>query len=125
MEGNYQSRAEMAIAAMLRQYSVSFRHEYPMAVQDRGRLRLWYPDFVLPEQGVVIEYNGLPEKPECRERQEHKRFVFAEMGLPALFLEPSDLRGRYAERILNWMESVQEKRLGKVRQAQAVSQRQF
>jgi hypothetical protein len=125
MEGNYQSRAETAIAAMLRQYSMSFRYEHPMAVMDRGRLRLWYPDFLLPEQGVIIEYNGLPEKPECRERQEHKRLVFAEMGLPALFLEPPDLHGQYAERVLNWMESVQEKRLGKMRQAQNMVRRSF
>ena len=124
MERQYASKAEVAIAGMFTHYGIGFRSEYPIAVVDRGRTRLWYSDVWVPEHGVIIEYNGMPENPECRARQEHKQLVYAELGLPALFLEPTDLRGCWPGKVLDWMEATQRSRLSKLRHARS-NGRQF
>jgi len=124
MERPYASKAEAAIAGMFTHHGIGFRYEYPIAVLDRGRTRLWYPDVWVPEHGVIIEYNGMPENAECRARQEHKKLVYAEVGLPALFLEPTDLRGYWAGNVLDWMEATQRSRLSRLRHARSYG-RQF
>ena len=32
---------------------------YPLAIMDREKVRIWYPDFRLPEYGTIIEYFGM------------------------------------------------------------------
>lgn len=125
MEGPYRSRREADIAGMFKRYCLSFRHEYPLAVLDRGQMRCWYPDFLLPEQGVIVEYNGMPANPECSARAEHKKRVYAELGLPALLLEPEDFKGYWPERVLSWLEAVQQKRMGQLNNARGPGSRAF
>ncbi len=33
--------------------------EMPLAIVDRGKTKIWYPDFRLPEYGMIIEYFGI------------------------------------------------------------------
>jgi len=115
----YRSKRETAIAGMLRRYSLSFRYEYPLAVRDNGKTKVWHPDFFLPGQGVLVEYCGVNGNPDYDARREHKKSVYAEMGLPALFLMEDDLSGFWPARILRWMENVQADRLKRVRSARS------
>ena len=110
-EDHFRSKKESELAGMLRRYALNFRHEYPVAIADRGQLRLYYPDFSLPAQGVIIEYSGLQGSAEYDRRTEHKRRVYSELGMPVLFLAPDDFKGYWPSRILDWMESVQLHRL--------------
>ena len=116
-EEQYRSRREGEIAGMLRRYSLSFKHEHPLAVKDRGRVRIWYPDILLPEQGVLVEYCGLNGNSDYDAGIEHKKEAYSRLGLPVLFLEPDDMKGYWPARILGWMEDIQSDRLKRVRSA--------
>ncbi len=116
-QDHYRSRKEGEIAGMLRRYSLNFRHEYPLAVLDREQLRLWYPDFLLPDQGVIIEYCGMQGSEAYDQGCLHKKEVLRQLGLQALFLEPADLHGYWPDRILEWVEGVQMRRLDGLRTA--------
>jgi len=42
---SYKSWGEEQIARLLDRYGTSYQYEYPVAVVDRGKTRIWYPDF--------------------------------------------------------------------------------
>jgi hypothetical protein len=48
----YRSKPELQIARLLEQNSIAYKYEHPMAVVDRGKTKIWYPDFYLPEYGM-------------------------------------------------------------------------
>ena len=113
----YRSRRESEIAGMLKRHGLGFKYEHPFAVVDRGRVRVWYPDFFLPEEGALIEYCGLNGHSDYDAGIEHKKKVYSRLGLPCLFLGPDNMKGYWPARILGWIEDVQADRLSKVRLA--------
>ena len=108
---------------MLRRYSLDFKYEYPLAIIDRGRTRLWYPDYALPQQGVSIEYCGVNGNSEYDARVEHKKLVYSELGIPALFLVEEELKGCWPHKILDWLERVQADRLEQIRTTRRASRK--
>jgi hypothetical protein len=89
---------------MLDRYGVPFYHEQPTVVYDRGRYRIWHPDFTLPEQkGLVVEYAGMMDIPDYARGIRHKREAYRANGIAALFLYPADLAGS------GWDEKVYQK----------------
>jgi hypothetical protein len=71
-------------------------------VLDRGRYRLWHPDFTLPQYDwMVVEYAGMPDVPDYAAGIRHKQEVYRINGIPAFFLYPRDLQGpAWPERIV-------------------------
>ncbi|MFC1806125.1 hypothetical protein ACFL09_04005, partial [Planctomycetota bacterium] len=93
LEPPYLSRGEVQVGRLLDRYGIPFFYEYPVLVLDRGRHRVWHPDFVLPSYGgLIVEYAGMPDVPEYMAGIRYKERVFRENGVPALFLYPWDLR---------------------------------
>lgn len=79
---NYQSKGEFEIAKFLDEMNIEFEYEFPIAVIDEGKVKVWYPDFYLKEYQVVIEYFGMYEHNESyRENAEHKKKVFQNCGI--------------------------------------------
>jgi hypothetical protein len=79
----------------LDRYGIPFFYELPTAVVSRGRRRTWHPDFTLPGYGdLIIEYAGMPDRPEYVAGLSRKRIVYAANHLPALFIYPRDIHGR-------------------------------
>jgi hypothetical protein len=72
----YKSKAEVQIARMFERNNIAYRYEYPVAVVDRGRTRLWYPDFYLPDYAVIIEYFGVNGDTSYDNRTKHKIEVY-------------------------------------------------
>lgn len=88
----YRSRGEATIAEMLEAYGIPFLYELPRLVHDRGRYRVWHPDFSLPEHaGTIIEYAGMMDVPDYRAGVQHKQQAYAANHIPALFVYPEDL----------------------------------
>ena len=52
------SEGERRIADFLDHYGIEYIYEAPTAVTQRNKVRIWYPDFYLPEYGLYIEYYG-------------------------------------------------------------------
>jgi hypothetical protein len=100
-EPPYRSRGEAQVGRLLDRYGIPFFYEMPAVVFDRRRHRTWHPDFTLPYQnGLIVEYAGMPDVAEYMRGIRHKERVYGQNGLPAVFLYPHDLHGP------NWPERV-------------------
>jgi len=76
VERVYKSKAEAQIARFLKRSNIAYKYEYPLAVVDRGKTRVWYPDFYLPEYSMIIEYFGFNGKRDYDEQTRHKKAVY-------------------------------------------------
>ena len=107
----YRSRGEEQIARLLEREGVAYQYEHPLAVVDRGKLRVYYPDFRLPEYGLIIEYFGLNGDAGYNERTRHKMEVYRDNGIEGLFLTENSLKGDWPTSILEQIEGVLRERL--------------
>jgi hypothetical protein len=105
------SKPELQIARLLEQNSIAYKYEHPMAVVDRGKTKIWYPDFYLPEYGMIIEYFGINGNPDYDERTRHKTGVYKENGIEGLFLNERSLKGDWATKIMDGIEDILKSRL--------------
>ncbi|MCC6487749.1 MAG: hypothetical protein IT364_09635 [Candidatus Hydrogenedentes bacterium] len=105
------SAGEKQIARALAGYNVRFLYEHPVAVVDRGRIRLWYPDFWLPNYCIALEYVGIEHHNEYTPGAERRKAVFEEAGIPYMTVQKSDLHGPWPKRILEQIHGVLEERL--------------
>ena len=93
-EPSYKSRGEAQIGRLLDRYGLPFFYEQQTMVLDRGRYRIWRPDFTLPYlNGQVLEYAGMPDVPAYMAGIRHKQRTYALNEIPALFVFPGDLQG--------------------------------
>jgi len=107
----YRSRAEVRIAAVLDQEGIAYRYEHPLAVVDQGKTRIWYPDFYLPEYGMILEYFGVHGDVGYDRRTGHKMKVYETTGLEGVFLNEDMLRRHGPTGITRQIEGVLQQRL--------------
>ena len=107
----YKSKAEIQIARLLDRERIAFRYEHPLAVIDRSKARIWYPDFSLSDYGMIIEYFGMNDDPGYRERAEHKMQVYRENGIEGVFLTEESFQGDWPARIVGQIEGILQGRL--------------
>ena len=103
-EGSFRSRGEEQIARLLDRHRIRYLYEHPLAVMDRGKVRIWYPDFQLPRYGMVIEYFGMERDSEYAAATRKKLRVYEANGVAALLLRSEDLKGYWPRRILGLIE---------------------
>ena len=89
----YKSWGEEQIARLLDRSRINYQYEYPVAVVDRGKTRIYYPDFRLPEYGLIIEYFGVNGDSGYDKRKRHKIEVYKKAGIDGLYLTRDSLRG--------------------------------
>jgi hypothetical protein len=107
----YKSWGEEQIARLLDRNGISYQYEYPVAVVDRGKTRLNYPDFRLPEYGLVIEYFGVNGDSGYEERKRHKIEAYKKAGIDGLFLTRDSLMGDWPDKIIGQIEGILRNRL--------------
>lgn len=105
------TRGERKIARALAGYGVRFEYEHPVAVIDRGRIRIWYPDFVLPHYSIAIEYAGVEGNADYARGIEHRKEVFEASGFPYLVITPSDFSADWPKRLLTDIHNLLAERL--------------
>jgi len=110
---SYKSWGEEQIARLLDRYGISYQYEYPVAVVDRGKTRIWYPDFYLPELGLIIEYFGVNGNACYDEQARPKIQLYKQAGIEGLFLTRDSLRGDWPSRIMGQIQRILENRLAK------------
>ena len=103
MEPAYRSRGEAQIGRLLDRYGIPFFYEQPTIVYDRSRYRRWNPDFTLPTySGLVVEYAGMPDRPDYMQGIRHKQRVYRTNEIPAVFVYPAELKQpRWPQRIMD------------------------
>ena len=107
------SHGEVQIAKLLEKNGIAYQYEYPLAVIDRGKTRIWYPDFRLPEYGVIIEYFGVNGDSGYNARTRHKMEVYKNVGIEGIFLTEESLRGDWPTKIMSQIEGILKRRLDK------------
>jgi hypothetical protein len=107
----YKSRAEVQIANLLDRERIAYRYEHPLAVIDRGKVRIWYPDFYLPDYGMIIEYFGIRGDADYDRRTEHKMKVYRTTGIEGVFLNEQMLRTQWPTGVIRQIEDVLQQRL--------------
>ena len=102
----FRSWGEAQIGRMLDCHGIRYFHEHPLAVIDRGRPRIWYPDFQLPGYGIIIEYFGRVHDASYALGMIRKQTVYQENGVSALTYTPEIFRSNWPDRILGDIEDV-------------------
>ena len=82
MEPRYPSKGEAQVGGLLDRHGIPFFYEQPTLVYDRGRYRVWHPDFTLPGYDLIVEYAG-------------QRALAGYRRQPAGYLRPSSYRRQY------------------------------
>lgn len=107
----YRSRAEVQIAGLLDREGIAYRYEHPLAVIDQGKVRIWYPDFYLPQYGMIIEYFGVNRDADYDRRTEHKMRVYRNAGIEGVFLNEDTLKKHGSPGVIRQIERVLQQRL--------------
>jgi hypothetical protein len=107
----FKSRGEEQVARFLERHGIKYRYEHPLAVVDRGKTRIWYPDFQLPGYGLIIEYFGVNGDPGYDRRTQHKIEVYNQAGIEGLFLTKASFKGDWPNRLMSQIEGILKNRL--------------
>ena len=111
----YKSQGEQKIADFLKGEGIAFQYEYPLAIEDRGQVRIWYPDFRLPEYGMIIEYFGMNGNNAYDEQMYHKIQAYRQARIEGIYLVESSFLGNWQDQILERIEGNLEDKLRKIR----------
>lgn len=110
---NYLSRGEIEIAKFLDSLKVEFEYEFPIAVVDYDKPKIWYPDFYLKEYQVVVEYFGRYNHDDgYKGAADHKKQVFKDCGIQ--FVPIYHLKNNWQEYLLNAILTHQETKVKKM-----------
>ena len=85
------SVGEQRIADFLDRHGIKYIYEPPTAVTQHGKTRLWYPDFLLPEYGLYIEYYGRIGDPDYDRGILEKTAAYEASGLEVIPIYPHHL----------------------------------
>jgi len=111
---SFKSRGEREIGKFLDGQNITYQYEYPLAIKDRDQVRIWYPDFRLPEYGTIIEYFGMNGDAAYNEQIAHKIFTYKEAGIDGIYLLESSFSGNWQEQIIDRIEQSLEGKLHKI-----------
>ena len=79
---NYKSKGELEIAKFLTAQEINFEYEFPIAVKDEDKTKLWYPDFYLTDYQIVIEYFGMYiHDQNYKKSADHKKGIYKQCGI--------------------------------------------
>jgi len=115
IQPSYKSWGEEQIARLLDRNRIAYQYEYPIAVVDKGKTRLYYPDFRLPEYGLIIEYFGVNGDSAYDRQKKHKIEAYRKDGFDGLFLTRDSLRGDWPTQIMGQIEDILKNKLDKFR----------
>ena len=87
----YRSAGERRVGEFLEEAGIPFEHEAPILVRDRGKPKIWYPDFYLPDFHTIIEYFGVEGDPAYERVKRRKRAAYRANRIPAIYMGPRNL----------------------------------
>ena len=116
---SFKSKGEREIAGFLEKQKIAYQYEYPLAIIDRGKTKIWYPDFRLPEYGTIIEYFGMNGNSSYNDQMAHKIKVYKEAGIDGIYLVDSTMRGEWQGMVIERIEQVLEGKLRRIQRHKA------
>jgi hypothetical protein len=83
------SHGERQISGFLKEEKIHFVYEYPLAITDEDRkVRIWYPDFWLPELNIIIEYMGMKGKGDYDKANFRKKKIYNALKIDFMEITP-------------------------------------
>jgi len=108
----YRSEGERRVAGFLEQLGIPFEYEKPLAVVDRGKTKIWYPDFTLVDYGnILVEYFGVNGSEDYRRRTQHKLDVYEANGLDVIPVYPQDFKKDWKSNLMSNIYGILERRI--------------
>jgi hypothetical protein len=96
---NDMSKAEFMASQFLKQLNLYWLYEQAVyLLDDKGRPRVWTPDFYIPDLGLYIEIVGDGENPQYSWRE----MIYRNNHIPIIFVAPyqiEDWQGYLVDRI--------------------------
>lgn len=96
----YKSEGERKIAAFFQEAGMHFVYEKPILVEDKGKQRIWYPDFWLPDYSIIIEYFGVLGEEAYDLAIKHKMDVYAQNHLNVIPVYPQTFETDWQDYVL-------------------------
>lgn len=109
-KGKFRSKGEQQIALLLERNGIAYHYEYPLALMDDSKVKLYYPDFTLPDYGVIVEYLGYRGDPEYDRKTGHKIEAYRRAGIEAMVLDSDSFKGDWPDRIMGQISDILERR---------------
>ena len=79
------SKSEMLIANLLNRLNIPYRYEYPVAINYKGKERIFRPDFLILDapnrREIFFEHFGMMDEPEYAKQAFQKMKIYEENGL--------------------------------------------
>lgn len=111
---NYRSKGERRIAKFLEESEIDFKYEYPIAIKDNGLVKIWYPDFTLPDYSMIIEYFGVSGDTSYDRQLAHKIKTFKQAGVDGIYVVESSFSGDWQEQVLDKIKQSLEDKVDKL-----------
>lgn len=88
-KNDFKSAGEKKIADFLSEEHIHYLYEYPLAITDEDRkIRLWYPDFWLPELNIMIEYMGMKGQTGYDRQMVRKKKIYNALKIDFIEITP-------------------------------------
>ncbi len=107
----FKSKGERRIAELLDSYGIRYNYEQGVLVEDKGKPKLWHPDFHLMEYGVHIEYYGLAGNREYDQGIRRKTTVYRKMGLAVIPVFPWTFCDNWQGHIMDSLQGILRRRM--------------
>jgi hypothetical protein len=102
---NFKSEGERRIAYFLDANSIKYQYEQGILVNSNDeKLRIWYPDFYLPEFGTYIEYYGLAGQKDYDQGIKVKQTAYSKIGMEVVSVYPWMFSENWQDYIMNELE---------------------
>ena len=124
----FKSNAERKIAGYLNENHIKYRYEAGVLINSHeGKIRIWYPDFYLPEFKAYIEYYGMMNQPGYNKGIQIKESVYEKNDMDVIAVYPWMFAEDWKGYIMDEIEKTMKKRysLFKSKQAQYRGRQNF
>lgn len=113
---NFKSEGERRIAEVLNKYKIDFKYEYPVLVKDNDRkIRIWYPDFFIPEFGVYLEYFGYENNPDYDNGRKIKEKIYKQMKMEVISIDSKNQGSQLENYVINQIYKIQNRRSNEIK----------
>jgi len=108
---HFKSEGERKIARFLDDNSIRYQYEPAVLVNDLyDKLRIWYPDFHIPDLATYIEYFGVVGKKDYDEGIKTKLSVYRQMQMDVIPIYPKMFREDWQGHIINELDKINQRR---------------
>lgn len=112
---------EQLLKKFFKEQNIFYKYEQPMLILDKNKyLRIWYPDFYLPEYGIIVEYFGMRSKKDYDEGTKNKKIAYASMKLQLIPVYKETLNKNWEPYILKTIQNILQERLNTFNNRQIV-----